>query len=161
MKLRVNNRILAPATSELGGEALTSSNKQGLLNLLLINKGRGWVGFVCVIVCMVAATWNFALIQALQIHHHSELHGSMGLLSLWDMNILFYAFSAHNMVFNFCFVLLTKCKEWYFVVQSVALHMNVRTSNALCVPCSVMLQYRGENFAFCFNLETDAGILIK
>lgn len=72
------------------------------------------MGFVCVIVCIVAATWNFAFIQALQIHHHGELRGSMRLSSLWDMNILFYAFSAHNIVFNLCFVLLTKCKEWVF-----------------------------------------------
>jgi len=110
VKQRVNNRILAPATSELGGENLKSVVMQGLL----INKGRGWVGFVCVIVCMVGVMWNFTLIQALQIHHHSEMHGSMRLLSLWAMNISFYAFSAHSVVFNLCFGLLTKCKEWVF-----------------------------------------------
>lgn len=44
---------------------------------LLIDEGRSWVGFVCMITCllfkcMFAAMQNLALIQAL--HHHSE-HG--------------------------------------------------------------------------------------
>lgn len=81
-KRRVGTKILPSAASELPGGALTSVTTQGLLIGMVIDKGKGWVGFVCTIIGLLfkrvfAAMRNLALIRALLIHHHGERPGSM------------------------------------------------------------------------------------
>lgn len=73
---------------------------------LLMDEGRSWEGFLCMITCLLfecvfAAVRNLAFIQAPELHHqgeHGEQPGCMRLSSLWGMDTLFCVCSALNAV---------------------------------------------------------------